>query len=103
MKTVMKRDRVVVANSKERVTVWSKFGEDIPELRNVAVRLLSAHATSAASERNWSLWGRTYCAAPSPLGMQRAKALIAIFSAEKADIPPSEAFQNTLDVLDGDL
>jgi hypothetical protein len=98
-----KRDRVVVPNSKERVTVWSKFGEDIPELRNVAVRLLSAHATSAASERNWSLWGRTYCAARSSLGMQRAKALIAICSAEKANIPPSEAFQITLDVLDGDV
>jgi hypothetical protein len=67
------------------------------------VRLLSAHATSAASERNWSLWGRTYCAARSSLGMQRAKALIAICSAEKADIPPSEAFQITLDVLDGDV
>jgi hypothetical protein len=38
----------------------------------------------------------------SPLGMQRAKALIAICSAEKAKIPPSEAFQITLDVLDGD-
>jgi hypothetical protein len=83
----------------------NKFGEDTPELRNVAVRLLSAHATSAASERNWSLWGRTCGVAParSSLGMQRAKALIAICSAEKAKIPPSEAFQITLDVLDGDV
>jgi hypothetical protein len=37
------------------------------------------------------------------LGMQRAKALIAICSAKKAKIPPSEAFQITLDVLDGDV
>jgi hypothetical protein len=42
----------MVPNSKERVAVWSKFGEDIPDLRNVAVRLHSAHATSAASERD---------------------------------------------------
>jgi hypothetical protein len=41
-------------------------------------------------------------AARSSLGVQRAKALIAICSAEKAKIPPSEAFQITLDVLDGD-
>jgi hypothetical protein len=98
-----KRDRVVVPSSKERVAVWSKFGADISELRDVAVRLLSAHATTAASERNWSLWGRTYCAARSSLGMERAKALIAICSAEKAKIPLSEAFQITLDVLDGDV
>jgi hypothetical protein len=90
-------------SSKERVAVWSKFGADISELRDVAVRLLSAHATTAASERNWSLWGRTYCAARSSLGMERAKALIAICSAEKAKIPLSEAFQITLDVLDGDV
>jgi hypothetical protein len=85
------------------VAVWSKFGADISELRDVAVRLLSAHATTAASQRNWSLWGRTYCAARSSLGMERAKALIAICSEEKAKIPPSEAFQITLDVLDGDV
>jgi hypothetical protein len=90
-------------NSKERVAVLSKFGEDPPELRNVAAPLLYAHATRAASERNWSLWGRTYCAARSSIGMQRAKALIAICCAEKAKIPPSEAFQITLDVLDGDV
>jgi hypothetical protein len=48
------------------------------ELRDVALRLLSAHATSTASERNWSLWGRIYCASPSSLGMERTKALIAI-------------------------
>jgi hypothetical protein len=98
---------VVVPNSKERVAVhrgvWSEFGEDIPKLSNVAVRLLSAYPTSAASECNWSLWGRTYRAARSSLGMRGAKALIAICSAEKAKIPPSEAFQITLDVLDGDV
>jgi hypothetical protein len=47
-----KSDRVAVPNSKERFAVWSKFGEDIPELRNVAVRLLSSHTTSVVSERN---------------------------------------------------
>jgi hypothetical protein len=98
-----KRDRVVVPSTKECVAVWFKFGADISDLHDVAVRLLSAHATSAASKRNWPLWGRTYCAARSSLGMERAKSLIAIGSAGKAKITPFEAFQITLDVLDADV
>jgi hypothetical protein len=37
-----------------------KFGDSMPELQAVLERLLSAHATSAATELNWSLWGRMY-------------------------------------------
>jgi hypothetical protein len=95
-----KRDRCNVPGSKERLAVWQKFGSDVPELRDVALRLLSAHATSAAPERNWSLWGRVYCAARSALGMQRAKALIAICAAERAKVSPSEAFEITLSVVE---
>jgi hypothetical protein len=68
----------------------------------VALRLLSAHATSAATERNWSLWGRIYCAARSSLGMQRAKALIAICAAEQAKLDPSKEFELTLSVIEGE-
>ena len=100
-----KRDRAIVPGSKERLAVWKKFGADIPELRDVAVRLLSAHATSysAAPVRNWSLWGRIYCAARSALGLERAKALIAICAAEKAKVSASEAFQITLSVVEEDV
>jgi hypothetical protein len=80
--------------------VWQKFGSAVPELRDVALRLLSAHATSAAPERNWSLWGRVYCAARSALGMQRAKALIAICADERAKVSPSEAFEIALSVVE---
>jgi hypothetical protein len=83
-----------------RIRVWRKFGDSMPELQAVSVRLLSAHATSAATERNWSLWGRMYCAALS-LGMQRAKALIAICAAELAKCNPAQDFQITLSVLEG--
>ena len=82
--------------------MWVKFGGEVPELRDVAVRLLSAHATSAAAERNRSLWGRIYCAARSSLGMERAKAMIAICAAERATTPASEAFEITLGVLNED-
>jgi hypothetical protein len=84
-----------------RIRVWRKFGDSMPELQAVAVRLLSAHATRAATERNWSLWGRMYCAARSSLGMQRAKALIAICAAERAKCDPTQEFEVTLSVLEG--
>jgi hypothetical protein len=95
-----KRDRVAVPSSIERIRVWTKFGSELPELRDVALRLLSAHATSASAERNWSLWGRVYCAARSSLGLERAKALIAICAAETSKTSSAEAFQMTLDVVE---
>ena len=97
-----KRDCAVVPSSKERLAVWTKFASDVPELRDVALRLLCAHATSAAPERNWSLWGRIYCAARSKLGIEKAKKLIAICAAERAKTSPSEAFAITLGVVDAD-
>jgi hypothetical protein len=42
-----------------------------------------------------------YCAARSSLGMQRAKALIAICAAEKAKCDPSQEFEITLSMLEG--
>lgn len=43
-----------VPESKHTVLrVWEQVGDDMPELRDVAVLILSAHAISAATERNW--------------------------------------------------
>ena len=78
---------------------WVKVGCDVAELRDVAAKLLSCHATSAATERNWSLWGRTYNSARSSLGMERAKAMIAICAQEKARVSERDAFAVTLDVI----
>jgi hypothetical protein len=42
----------------ERKGLWKRYGTArFPELSSVALRLLSIHPTSAATERNWSLWG----------------------------------------------
>jgi hypothetical protein len=54
-----KRNRQEVAAGAVHIREWRKFGDSMPELQAVAVRLVSAHATSAATERIWSLWGRT--------------------------------------------
>jgi hypothetical protein len=66
----------------------------------------STHKKGLPRAQAWhgaDLCGVAHIAQRSSLGMQRAKALIAICSAEKAKIPPSEGFQITLDVLDGDV
>ena len=48
-----KRDCAVVPSSKERFAVWTKVASDVTELRDAALRLLSAHAKSSAPE--WQL------------------------------------------------
>ena len=47
--------------------------------------------------------GAHYCAARSALGMERAKALIAIGAAEKAKVSPADAFEITLSVVEEDV
>jgi hypothetical protein len=82
------RERVPIA--REQISIWAKFGGDMPELQAIAQRLLACHATSASTERNWSLWGRIYSSARTRLGMERAKCLIAICADEKRKIPAQE-------------
>ena len=41
---------------------WKMFAAaTYPIMAKAAERLLSAHATTAATERNWSAWGHMYC------------------------------------------
>ena len=51
---------------------------DYPIIAKSAAALLSAHATSCASERNWSLWGNIYTKARSRLSLARAEKLVYI-------------------------
>jgi hypothetical protein len=59
------RTRQEVPAAVDCIRVWRTFGASMREQQAVAVRLLSAHETSAATERNWPLWGLMYCAARS--------------------------------------
>ena len=63
---------------------WSQGEELLEPLADVAQRLLRAHLTSAATERNWSLWGRVYNSARSDLAQQRAKKMMLIQSDSKS-------------------
>jgi hypothetical protein len=102
-----KRTGQEIPSSADRSRVWRTSGSKLPELHcgdaSLAMRLLSARATSAAiaTERNWLLWGRFYCCARSSLGMERAKALLAICAAERAKMDLTNVFELTLSVLEG--
>ncbi|KAJ9519803.1 hypothetical protein QJQ45_013501 [Haematococcus lacustris] len=44
-----------------RRSFWKlQAAPQFPILAKAAQRLLSAHASTAAEERNWSMWGHTY-------------------------------------------
>lgn len=51
------KEVLVKPSIKDRRLVWtSSMRQAYPLLTDIAARLLSLHATSCASERNWSLW-----------------------------------------------
>ena len=64
---------------------WAtKAIQQFPLLANAAQKLLSAHVTTTAAERNWSAWGRTYTALRNSLSIETAEKLIYV----KANMPP---------------
>jgi hypothetical protein len=63
----------------DRISWWEAAADDgYPLVAKAAVKLLSCHATSCASERNWSLWGNVFTKARTNLALERGKKLIAI-------------------------
>ncbi len=58
--------------------------EMFPRISIAAQKLLSAHVTTAAAERNWSAWGRTYDSLRHNLSVEKAE-LVYI----KANMPES--------------
>ena len=49
---------------------------NFPLFATAANKLLSVHVTTAAAERNWSSWGRTYINTRNRLGLLVAEKLI---------------------------
>jgi hAT family C-terminal dimerisation region len=85
-----------------RVRIWDQYGkEHFPNLTCVVLKLLSCHATTCATERNWHLWGRIYTASRNALGMERAKKMIAICTNTREQ--SGDDFAVSLAVIDGAL
>jgi hypothetical protein len=63
-----------------RLNIWNRFGtKEFASLNKVVQRLLVCHATSCATEQNWSLWGRVYTAR-NALGIERGKKILMIYA-----------------------
>jgi hypothetical protein len=71
--------KVEISTVDERMNFWQRFGKcEFPALSVAAVRLLSCHTTTCATERNWSVWGSLYKKSRSRLAVERATKLIYI-------------------------
>ena len=67
----------------------------------VAARLLSAHVTSCATERNWSLFGNIFSKTKNRLALERAKKLAFIRGNSKGSTgADEEVMLSVIDVLD---
>lgn len=69
-----------------------------PQLAYVACRVLSMHATTAASERDWSLWGAIYYKSRNRLSVDHAGKLVYIKS-NRVQQAPAPAFEVMLSLL----
>jgi predicted transglutaminase-like protease len=65
------------------------------------LRLLVCHATSCATERNWSLWGHVYTAFRNALGIERGKRMSTICANSRQAI--ENDFAVALAVVEGDI
>jgi hypothetical protein len=85
---------------KMRKGFWKRFGRTkYPLLSEVALRVMSVHPTSAATERNWSLWGRVYTSARNALGLERAKKMITFCFNDRAKAVDQDDFGLLLSVV----
>ncbi|KAJ9519893.1 hypothetical protein QJQ45_014620 [Haematococcus lacustris] len=66
--------RVQLAKANHRRHFWSvHMASHYPELAAVAIRVLSAHVTTAAAERNWSVFGQIFSKTRNRLTLDSAK------------------------------
>jgi len=59
---------------------WGMHGDDAPEIKHLAVRLLSQIASSSAAERNWSTYSFIHSIKRNRLTSRRAEKLVAVHS-----------------------
>lgn len=90
---------VELASSSMRRGWWVRYGsQEFPIMAIAAKRLLSAHATTAAAERNWSSWGKVYVGSRSRLKISKAEKLIFIKNNQKT-VNRRRDYEVSLDVL----
>jgi hypothetical protein len=75
-----KKIKIIITPASSRRGLWTKnlAKNGFPLLALCADRLLSMHATSAASERNWSVWGHIFTKYRTRLGLIKGEMLVFI-------------------------
>ncbi|KAG1675279.1 hypothetical protein FOA52_016311 [Chlamydomonas sp. UWO 241] len=75
-----KKIKIIITPASSRRGLWTKnlANNGFPLLALCADRLLSMHATSAASERNWSVWGHIFTKYRTRLGLIKGEMLVII-------------------------
>lgn len=73
-------DRATLAQT-DPIGWWTWHGKDAPELRLLAIRLLSQVASSSAAERNWSTYSFIQSVKRNCLTSRRSEKLVAVHSA----------------------
>jgi hypothetical protein len=84
-------EEVFVASAVMRSSWWDLNSEHFPHIARAALRLLSFHVTSCATERNWSVWGRLCTKTSNRRLLGRAEKLVAIMSSKTGALDGSAA------------
>lgn len=72
-------DRATLAQ-KDPIGWWTWHGRDAPELKALAIRLLSQVASSSSAERNWSTYSFIQSIKRNRLTSRRSEKLVAVHS-----------------------
>ena len=55
---------------------WNMYGEEAPNLRNIAIKVLSQTCTSSGCERNWSTWSLIHTKLRNRLAIEKLHKLV---------------------------
>lgn len=72
---------------------WRMHGDDAPEIKHLATRLLSQITSSSAAERNWSTYSFTHSIKRNRLTSRRAEKLVAVHNALRLAHRKTSKFQ----------
>jgi hypothetical protein len=90
---------VKVASAEMRRGWWDVHSAHFPHISAVAIKLLSFHVTSCATERNWSIWGRLCTKTTNRRLLERAAKLVTIMASRTGSAAAADAEEELMALL----
>jgi hypothetical protein len=90
---------VKVASAELRRGWWDVHSAQFPHIAAAALKLLSFHVTSCATERNWSVWGRLCTKTTNRRLLERAAKLVTIMTSRAGSAAAADAEEVLLALL----